>query len=212
MNTNVEQYFIDGCGRCELGGTPDCKVHLWTELLAQLRTLLVESGLNEESKWGVPCYTYNGSNVAILGALKDNASVGFFKGVLLKDEQNLLVAPGKNSQAVRQFRFTSTSELLKVEQHVRAYLQEAIEIEKSGQKVEFGANPEPIPAELQNKLDNDPLFQSAFEALTPGKQRGYILHFSQPKNAATRISRIDKCAPKILNGEGMHDAYKSNKI
>jgi uncharacterized protein YdeI (YjbR/CyaY-like superfamily) len=171
-----------------------------------LRSLLSETGLSEELKWGVPCYTYGGSNVAILSALCDSCVPGFFKGVLLRDEEGHLVKPGENSQAVRQFRFTGEHQIVEKNDLIKAYLLEAIEVEKSGFKYE--RNPEPIPDELQVKLDEDPLFRSAFESLTPGRRRGYILHFSQPKKRETREERIRKWTPRILNGEGMHDRYR----
>ena len=211
MNPQVDQYFAQGCGRCPLGGTADCKVHNWPELLTKLRTIILNTGLIEELKWGVACYTYNQKNVAILSAFKEYASLSFFKGSLLKDAKGLLVAPGKSSQASRLFKFTKPEQIIATESDITAYLYEAIEVEKAGLKVPFRQNPEPIPEELQQVLDEDAVFRNAFEALTPGRQRGYIIHFSQPKQSKTRTARIEKWTPKILNGEGMHDAYKRNK-
>lgn len=209
MNRNVDQYFIDGCMRCDLGGTPECKVHRWTNELQLLRNIILDCGLTEESKWGVPCYTYQKGNVLLLSAFKEYCAVSFFKGALLNDESGILDKPGANSQAARLIRFTEIGQIKEVEDLLKAHIFEAIEVEKAGLKVNFKKNPEPVPDELQQKLDEDPVFRNAFETLTPGRQRGYILHFSQPKQSATRHSRIEKCTEKILNGEGLHDKYRS---
>ncbi len=211
MNTSVDNYFVEGCGRCELGGTPDCKVHRWTEELKLLRKIIQDCGLTEEAKWGAPCYTFQHKNVLMLSALKAYCCISFFKGSLLADGENLLIKPGPNSQAARLFRFKSTEEVLKIEQHIRAYIFEAIEVEKAGLTVAFDKNPEPIPEELEAKFNEDPVLKTAFEALTPGRQRGYVLHFSQPKQASTRMRRIEKYAHMILQGIGLHDKYKSRR-
>lgn len=205
MNKNPDTYFTDGCGRCSLGGTPDCKVHSWTEELKKLRAILLASGLNEESKWGFPCYTSDGKNVILLGAFKEYCAVGFIKGALLKDTKKLLVTPGENTQTVRQLRFTNARDVVKMEPILRAYISEAIEVEKSGVKVTVKKKPEPIPEELQRKLDEMPKLKVAFEALTPGRQRGYILYFSGAKQSETRAARVEKCVPQILAGKGFYD-------
>lgn len=205
MTTSVETYLLEGCGRCPLGGTPQCKVHSWSEELVQLRRIILECGLTEEMKWGVPCYTYQGNNIFLLSAFKDNCSVSFFKGVLLEDAEGVLVAPGKNSQASRVFRFTSVQQVNEQEDLLKRYIFEAIEVEKAGLQVEFMKNPEPIPEELQAKLDEDPFFRAAFAALTPGRQRGYILHISGAKQSATRASRVEKHVSRIMEGKGIHD-------
>ncbi|AEV33447.1 hypothetical protein Oweho_2477 [Owenweeksia hongkongensis DSM 17368] len=186
MNTNVDLYFTEGCGRCPLGGTPQCKVYNWPEELKLLRKIVLDCGLTEESKWGVPCYTYKGANVAIVSAFKDYAALSFFKGALLSDENNLLDKPGENSQAARLFKFTKPQQIIEIEDLIKAYIFEAVEVEKAGLKVEFKKDLEPIPEELQNRLDEDPNLQSAFYSLTPGRQRSYILHISQAKQAKTR--------------------------
>ncbi|MGN8224734.1 YdeI/OmpD-associated family protein [Gracilimonas sp. BCB1] len=205
MNPEVDQYLDIGCGRCPLGGTPDCKVNDWQEELKQLRLIILESGLTEEVKWSVPCYTYKDSNVLILSAFKSYCSVSFFKGSLLKDPHDIMVKPGKNSQAARLFKYTSVDQVTDTEHILKEYIKEAIEIEKAGKKVPFKKNPEPIPDELQAKFDEDPVLQEAFEALTPGRQRGYIIHFSGAKQSSTRKRRIEKCIPKIMGGKGFHD-------
>jgi uncharacterized protein YdeI (YjbR/CyaY-like superfamily) len=211
MNKSVDNYFIEGCGRCPLGGTPDCKVHSWTSELELLRKIVLNCGLTEESKWGAPCYTFQNKNILMVSALKEYCCISFFKGSLLSDDKNLLVKPGPNSQATRLFKFKNIKEIIKIEDDIRAYIFESIEVEKTGIKIQFRKNPEPIPEELEAKLENDPILKTAFEALTPGRQRSYILHFSQPKQSKTRISRIEKCEPMILSGIGLHDKYKSMK-
>ena len=211
MTTTVDQYLSEGCGRCPLGGTPDCKVHTWVPALEMLREIVLDCGLREESKWGVPCYTFQGGNVLLLSAFKDYCCISFFKGALLRDETGLLVKPGKNSQAGRLLKFTDVARIREIEDYIRAFIYEAVEVEKAGLKVVLKKNPEPIPEELEQKFAEDQVFKNAFEALTPGRQRGYILFFSAPKQAKTRVSRIEKSIEKILNGEGLHDKYSGRK-
>jgi uncharacterized protein YdeI (YjbR/CyaY-like superfamily) len=211
MNRSADNYFIEGCGRCPLGGTPDCKVHTWTSELKLLRKIVSECGLTEEAKWGSPCYTFENKNILMLSAFKEYCCISFFKGALLSDHKNLLVKPGPNSQAVRLFKFKNIHEIEKIEKDIRTYIFEAIEIEKAGLSVIFNKNPEPIPEELEIKFEEDPVLKTAFESLTPGRQRSYILHFSQPKQSKTKEARIDKCIPMILCGIGLHDQYKSKK-
>lgn len=201
----VDTYLLEGCGRCEKYRTPQCKVQTWQNELIELRRIALESGLKEEYKWSQPCYTFEGSNIFLVTAFKEYAALAFFKGSLIKDSKKLLVAPGKNSQASRQFRFTNQKEILKLEPLIKAYIKEAIEIEKSGVKVEFKISPEPIPEELEEQFKKDHSLKLAFEALTPGRQRGYILYFSQPKQSKTRTVRIEKFKSKILEGKGFHD-------
>ncbi len=208
MTTNVEIYFSEGCGRCSLGGTPECKVHTWQQELIALRRIVLECGLDEECKWGVPCYTFQGKNILMVSALKDSCIISFFKGSLLHDEHGLLSFAGENSQVAKMFRFTRAEDILMLEELIKTYIFEAVEVEKAGLKVPKSAAPE-LPDELLQKFEGMPAFQVAFEALTPGRQRGYVLYFSQPKQAQTRESRIEKCVPKILNGEGLHDKYSS---
>jgi uncharacterized protein YdeI (YjbR/CyaY-like superfamily) len=200
MKLKVDTYLRDGCGRCPLGGTSDCKVHNWPNELKQLRILVLDCGLTEELKWGVPCYTHQNKNILLVSAFKDYCAISFFKGSLLNDEHGLLVKPGENSQASRYIKFTDVQQIVKLEAVLKAYIFEAIEVEKAGLKVEFKKEPEPLPEELEKILNEDPLLKSAFESLTPGRQRGYILYFSQPKKSDTRISRIKKYIPMILNG------------
>lgn len=205
MNPEVDNYFIDGCGRCALGGTPDCKVNSWQDVMRELRLIILDCGVTEEIKWGVPCYTYQGGNVFTMSALKDYCAIGFFKGALINDSHNMLEKPGENTHAARLIKFTSVEQIVNVEHQLRKYIQEAVEIEKAGLKVPAKEKSEPIPEELQVKLDNNPIFKEAFEGLTPGRQRGYILHISGAKQAKTRASRVEKCIPDILEGKGLND-------
>jgi uncharacterized protein YdeI (YjbR/CyaY-like superfamily) len=177
----------------------------WQAEQAALRAILLATPLAEEFKWRAPCYTFSGSNVATIWGLKDYCGLSFFKGVLLKDPKGILVAPGKNSRSVRLARFTDVAEIGARASVLKSYVLESIENEKRGLKVDFPKDDLELPQELRDKFNQDDAFRTAFKALTPGRQRGYVLHFSQPKQSATRTSRIDRCAPRILDGKGMHD-------
>ncbi len=158
---------MEGCGRCPLGGTPQCKVNNWTEELILLRGIVLDCGLNEELKWGVPCYTFQKNNVIIIAAFKEYCAISFFKGALLQDADKaggILEKPGEHTQADRLIRFTSVREILEMEPTLKAYIYEAIEVEKAGLKVSFEKNPEPIPDEFQKVLDENPDLKAAFEA------------------------------------------------
>lgn len=205
-NPLIDAFLKDGCGRCPLGGTPECKVHDWTKELELLRSILLKSGLTEQLKWKMPCYTIDGRNVVLLAALKDHASISFFKGALLKDPHGILSKPGENCQAARVIRFTSASEVKRLTPIIKATVQEAIEVERAGAKVDFKAKHELVlPAELETKLDELPALRVAWDKLTPGRQRGYVLYFTAAKQSSTRTSRIEKVTPAILEGRGMHD-------
>lgn len=206
MNPKVDDYFAVGCGRCPLGNTPECKVHNWQEEMKLLRQILLDCGLIEEVKWSVPCYTVGNGNVVILSAFKAYCSLSFFKGALLKDPEGVLVQPSKHSQAARLIKFTDVAQVVEMESILKDTIYEAIEVEKAGLKVDFSQKDElEYPEELQNKFDEDPALEAAFEALTLGRQRGYVLHFSGAKQSKTRVSRIEKCIPKIFEGKGFHD-------
>ncbi|MDF2156349.1 YdeI/OmpD-associated family protein [Algoriphagus sp. CAU 1675] len=206
MNPKVDLYFIEGCGRCKLGGTPQCKVHTWEDELQELRSIILETGLNEELKWSVPCYTFQGKNLLLLAAFKEYCALSFFKGSLLKDEKKLLHQPGENSQATRQFRFTQLGEIQEMESILKAYIQEAKELEKAGLKVDFKEKKALVfPDELLQKFEENPVLKRAFEALTPGRQRAYTLYFSAAKQSKTRASRIEKCIPQIFEGKGLNE-------
>jgi uncharacterized protein YdeI (YjbR/CyaY-like superfamily) len=206
LNPQVDAYMSNGCMRCKYGGTPQCKVNSWRDELEVLRQLVLETGLKEELKWGVPVYTNKGKNIVSVSALKGAATIGFFKGVLLADSHNILQQQG-NLQSARMLRFTSADDILQLADVLKAYIVEAVAIEESGRKVQFNKNPEPLPSELLEAFDEDPAFKKAFYALTPGRQRAYVIHFSQPKQVQTRVNRIDKCKNQILRGVGLNDKY-----
>jgi uncharacterized protein YdeI (YjbR/CyaY-like superfamily) len=176
-----------------------------------LRRIVLDCGLVEEYKWSQPCYTFRNKNILILIAFKDYACISFFKGSLLEDPEGILITPGKNSQAARQLRYTDSITVKHQEAIIRNYIHQAIEVEKSGLEVRFEKQPEPVPTELRERMDSDEVFRKAFESLTPGRQRGYILYFSQPKQSKTRVMRIEKYTASILNGEGMQDVYRNQK-
>lgn len=210
MNKTADTYFTAGCGRCPKGGTPECKVNTWHAELAALRGLVLEAGLTEECKWGVPCYTFENDkqrgNVVLIHAFKEYCALLFFKGALLKDAKRILIQQTEHVQAARQLRFTDVREIAKIKTTIKAYLQEAIAVEKAGLKVSMKPTVEfAMPAEFQAKLDASPALKAAFETLTPGRQRGYLLHFAAPKQAKTREARVEKCTPLILSGKGLLD-------
>jgi len=178
----------------------------WQEEFKKLREIILDSELTEELKWGQPCYTFQDKNVLLMHGFKDYCAVLFHKGALLKDAEGILIRQTENVQAGRQIRFTSVQEIRKLEKTLKAYIREAIEIERSGLKVELKKTADyAVPEEFQSRLDTDPALKAAFEALTPGRQRAYIFHFSQAKQSATRASRVEKCVPKILDGLGLDD-------
>jgi len=181
------------------------KAKQWREELARLRSILLDCQLTEDLKWGKPCYAFQENNVVIIQPFKEQCAVMFFKGALLKDTHGVLVKPGEHSQAGRQIRFTTVQEIAEKEPILRAYVHQAIEVEKAGLEVNFKRNLEPVPEELQNKFDKDPAVKAAFNALTPGRQRAYILYFSGAKQSKTREARIEKCLPQILKGKGLDD-------
>jgi len=206
FNPSVDLFFVQGCMRCKFGGTPQCKVHQWNEILEALRQIILECGLEEEFKWSHPCYTSNNKNIAVLGAFKEYASLNFFKGALLTDPNNLLTQPTENSQSGRQFRFTNVAQVWEQQHAIKAFLQEAIELEAAGKKVAVKKHEDyEIPAELQEVMQQDLPFAAAFQALTPGRQRSYFLYFSQAKQSTTRFSRIEKSRDRIFAGKGWNE-------
>ena len=204
MKHTVDKYLLDGCMRCKYGATPKCKVLKWTQELIMLRKIVLETGLTEAIKWGVPVYMHQGKNLITVNALKDSANIGFFKGALLNDTKQLLQQQG-NIQSARIIRFYNTSEIVKLKAILKKYILEAIAIEESGRKIFTNKNPEPIPTELLDAFEDDPALKNAFYKLTPGRQRGYIIHISSAKQSQTRMSRIGKYRNQILQGFGMHD-------
>lgn len=192
MNPKVDFYFN--------------KAKKWQEELKQLRTIVLDCHLTEELKWGCPCYTFEKSNIVLIHAFKEYCALLFFKGALLKDPNGILIQQTENVQAARQVRFTNIRGIVKMKAILKAYIFEAVEIEEAGLKVELKKPSEfIIPEEFQKQLDKKPTFKKAFDALTPGRQRAYLLHFSAPKQSKTRESRVEKCMQQILDGKGLND-------
>jgi uncharacterized protein YdeI (YjbR/CyaY-like superfamily) len=182
------------------------KAKQWKEESEKLRTIVLGCGLDEELKWGKPCYTLQGNNIVLMHGFKAYCALLFMKGALLKDPKGILVQQTENVQAARQIRFANLREIIELESVIKAYVKEAVEVEKSGSEVTFKKTAEfKMPEELQNKLKQIPAFKKAFEALTPGRQRGYLLYFSAAKQSATREARVEKCLPQILQGKGLND-------
>lgn len=191
MNLSIETYFQ--------------KTSRWQAEIKAMREILLDCGLEEGIKWGKPCYIFQGNNIAIIQPFKNSCALMFFKGSLLKDPENILEKPGKNSRVSKRITLTSVKEIQKLEPVLKRYIFEAIEIEKAGLKVKIPKKAEPLAEELQQRLKNDLQFKTAFESLTPGRQRAYNLYFSAAKQAKTRESRIEKYVPKILAGKGLND-------
>ena len=182
------------------------KAEKWQEEYAALRSIALDCQLTEELKWGVPCYTFEGSNVVLMHGFNEYCALLFVKGVLLSDPIGILIQQTKNVQSARQIRFTNVDEMEEMEHILQAYIHEAIEVEKAGLKVDFKETTEyAIPEELQWRLDEMPALKTAFEALTPGRQRGYILYFSQAKQSKTRTARVERYIQQILDGKGLND-------
>jgi uncharacterized protein YdeI (YjbR/CyaY-like superfamily) len=178
----------------------------WRDEFTQLRRIVLDCQLTEEFKWGNPCYALENKNVVLMHGFKEYCALLFFKGALLKDAHGVLVQQTENVQATRQIRFTNTEQVLKLEPILKAHVLEAIEVEKTGLKVELKKTTEfAMPAEFQTQLDDLPNLKTAFYALTAGRQRAYLLHFSAPKQAKTREARVEKCMPQILMGKGLDD-------
>ncbi len=182
------------------------KAKKWQEETEKLRTIILGCPLTEEMKWGKPCYTLEKKNIVLIQGFKEYCALLFFKGALLKDPDGLLVKPGENTQSGRQLRFTSVRQIVQMKPLVKAYIDAAIAVEQSGLKVKLKKTTDfALPEELQAQFDELPALKAAFEALTPGRQRAYLLHFAAPKQSKTRTSRIEKCVRQILSGKGLND-------
>ncbi|HLT50112.1 MAG TPA: YdeI family protein [Aequorivita sp.] len=193
MNPKVVDRFLD-------------RAKKWKEEMKLLRKTCLDCGLTEDFKWMHPCYTLKGKNVVLIHEFKEYCALLFHKGALLKDTENILVRQTENVQAARQIRFTNINEIITLESTIKAYIFEAIEVEKAGLEVKMKKVSEfNMPQELQQKFKEDPALKTAFKALTPGRQRGYLLYFSQAKQSKTRVSRIEKYIPKIFDGKGVND-------
>jgi uncharacterized protein YdeI (YjbR/CyaY-like superfamily) len=198
MNPKVDFYFD--------------KAEQWQKEVEKLRTIVLDCPLAEELKWGCPCYTFQESNIVLIHVFKEYCALLFFKGSLLSDPNDILIQQTKNVQAARQIRLTNLREIVKLESVLKAYIYEAIEVERAGLKVKLKKAEEfPIPEEFKLRLDKKPALKKAFYALTPGRQRGYLLHFAAPKQSRTREARIDKCTPMIMQGKGLTDDYNQGK-
>jgi uncharacterized protein YdeI (YjbR/CyaY-like superfamily) len=192
MNPKVDFYFSNS--------------QKWQTALEQLRRIALDCQLTEELKWGTPCYTLQGKNIILIHEFKEYCAFLFFKGALLNDSEGILIQQSKNVQAARQIRFTNLNKIIELETILKNYIYEAIEVEKAGLEVKFKKTEEFILVEeFQKKLEELPALKAAFEALTPGRQRAYMLHFSTPKQSKTRESRVEKCMPQILDGKGLND-------
>jgi uncharacterized protein YdeI (YjbR/CyaY-like superfamily) len=205
MNHKVDAFLLQGCGRCKYYQTSQCKVHRWSEELRSLRGLIVKNNLVEVIKWGFPCYTVNGKNVLMLAAFKDHCAISFFKGALLK-ENPLLESGGENSNSFRLIRFQGIDKIVREKEAIIQLIKVAIEIEKSGKKIaKTDYSSLDIPEELVSAFEDDCLFKSAFTNLTPGRQRGYLIFFSNAKQSETRKKRIEKYKASILLGKGLNE-------
>jgi uncharacterized protein YdeI (YjbR/CyaY-like superfamily) len=192
MNPKVDFYFV--------------KAKKWQEEIGKLRTIVLDCGLSEELKWGCPCYSFQNANIVLIHVFKEYSALLFFKGALLNDARGILIQQTKNVQAARQIRFSNVQEIVKMKPVLKTYIYEAIEVEKAGLKVKFKKTAEfNIPEEFQKKLDKIPALKTAFDGLTPGRQRAYIFYFSQPKQSKTRESRVEKYMKQILHGKGLDD-------
>jgi uncharacterized protein YdeI (YjbR/CyaY-like superfamily) len=191
MNPKVNFYFQKG---------------KWQKEIEQLRIIVLDCGLAEELKWGCPCYTFEGRNIVLIHVFKEYCAILFFKGTLMNDPEGILIQQTENVQSARQIRFTNLNEIVKMTQAIKAYIYEAIEVEKAGLKVPLKKTKDYIvPEEFQNQLDKMKGLKDAFESLTPGRQRAYIFYFSQPKQSKTREARVEKSIPQIVNGKGLND-------
>nr|WP_233166956.1 DUF1801 domain-containing protein [Pedobacter sp. ASV2] len=192
MNAKVDFYFT--------------KEKKWEQEIKRLRTIVLNCGLIEELKWGCPCYMHHKSNIVLIHVFKDYCALLFFKGALLSNADGILIQQTENVQAARQIRFTNINQVIEQESAIKACIYEAIEVDKAGLQFEFKKTSDfTVTEEFQNKLDEMPQLKIAFEALTPGRQKAYMLHFSSPKQSKTRESRVEKCIPQILIGKGLND-------
>ncbi len=199
MNPKVDFYFN--------------KAKVWQKEIEKLRTIVLDCGLTEELKWGVPCYMYQKSNIVLIHVFKDYCALLFFKGVLLQDVSGILIQQTKNVQSARQLRFTNSKEIAVLQNTIKAYIYEAIEVEKAGLEVKLKKTSSyKVPEEFQKKLDKNPALKTAFTALTPGRQRGYILYFSDAKQSKTREARVEKYTRHIIAGKGLNDESVSYSI
>lgn len=208
MNTSADSYFITGCGRCFLGGTPQCKVNTWRNALLYMREILHLCGLHETSKWGVPCYMHHDKNILLLTAFKEYAALNFFNGASLSDKKNILHKAGEHSQSGRMYKFKDINDIKKHEKAIVNLIKEAMMLEEAGKIAAAKPSAITLPDELVNVFEKMPALEKSFYTLTPGRQRAYLIYFTDAKQSATRMKRIEKYILQILKGIGFHDAYK----
>ena len=204
MQKNVDLYFTEGCLRCPKGATSECKIHNWAKELAAFRSLILSCGLEEECKWGMPCYTVKGKNVLIISAFNDYCSINFFQGALIKDEADILSKVGPNAEVSRIFKVTKLEQIQEHKDLLKAYILEAAENEVAGRKVETKKEFD-LPIELTESFKKFKGLEEAFLALTPGRQKSYVFHINGAKQEKTKYSRIEKCIPKIKMGKGFNE-------
>lgn len=205
-NPSVDPYFIHGCGRCERFDTPECSAIVRKDILVALRELILQSELSETLKWKVPCYTFQDKNILMMGAFKDFCSINFVKGSLMNDPQNLLEKVGENTQGARWIRFRTFDEFETKAPYINDYIKEAIAVELSGKKIpKKKVEDYDVPEELTQQFKKNPELEKAFNALTPGRQKGYLLFFASAKQSKTRYSRIEKYTPQIMKGKGYNE-------
>ena len=205
MPKTYGDYIANGCGRCALGGTPASKVHQWTQMIHMLRDMIISEGLTETIKWGSPCYVSNGENVLMIAAFKETCTLSFFKGSVLKDPSGLLTRPGPNSQHGRMIHFRHLAEIEQYHDDIVHIIQDARDVSFHPRSLPDTHHTPELPEELVLAFEEDPGFAAAFDRLTPGRRRGYLIYFDQAKQAHTRHSRIEKYKDRIMNGIGMHD-------
>ena len=205
MITDIEDFFIKGCGRCERFATPDCSTRQWIDGLTELRRICLESGLAETVKWGNPCYMHAGRNLVMFGALRNDFRFSFFNAALMKDPDGVLEKQGPNSQYAEVIRFTDNNQVLELEPILKAYIEEAKGYAEAGIKPPKVEREVELPDELVDAMDADPELAEAFHNLTPGRQKSYIFNINSAKKSETRVSRIIKFRPKILAGKGANE-------
>ncbi len=202
MITDIEDFFIRGCGRCKRFDTPDCSIHFWQDGLNALRRICLEMGLVETVKWAHPCYMHNGRNIAIFGAFRGDFRLSFMNAALLKDPEGILEKQGENTQNPDMIRFSNSGRVKELEPTIRQYLKEAMEYAEKGIQPEKTTTELVLPDELIEVLDADPELAEAFHGLTPGRQKSYAINLNSAKTSQTRFNRIEKFRPKILAGKG----------
>lgn len=202
MITDIEDYFTKGCGRCDRFATPDCSTRFWVQAQTDLRRILLDMGLSEHVKWGHPCYMHAGRNICIMGAFRDNMRLSFMNAALMKDPEGILERQGPNTQTPDMIRITDNAQVAAMEPVIRAYLREAMDYAERGILPEKVARDLTLPDELVEAMDSDPDLAEAFHALTPGRQKSYVIALASAKTAATRVNRIAKYRPHILAGKG----------